>query len=71
MALAAGVAPAQIGFHGNNKSDAEIARAVAAGVGTLIVDSEQEIARIALAASAAGVRQRVRLRINSCLLYTS
>ena len=65
VALAAGVAPAQIGFHGNNKSDAEIARAVAAGVGTLIVDSEQEIARIAFAASAAGVRQRVRLRINS------
>lgn len=65
LALAAGVAPAQIGFHGNNKSDVEIARAVAAGVGTLIVDSEQEIARIARAASTAGVRQRVRLRINS------
>lgn len=65
VALAAGVAPSQIGFHGNNKSEAEIARAVAAGVGTLIIDSEQEISRIAAAASAAGVRQRVRLRINS------
>lgn len=65
VALAAGVAPAQIGFHGNNKSEAEIARAVAAGVGTLIIDSEQEISRIAAAASAAGIRQRVRLRINS------
>ena len=65
VALAAGIAPSQIGFHGNNKSDAEIARAVAVGVGTLIVDSEQEIARIAAAASEAGVRQRVRLRINS------
>ncbi|MDI6022119.1 diaminopimelate decarboxylase [Leucobacter sp. UT-8R-CII-1-4] len=65
VALAAGVAPARIGFHGNNKSEAEIARAVAAGVGTLIIDSEQEITRIAEAAAAAGTRQRVRLRINS------
>lgn len=65
VALAAGAEPAKIGFHGNNKSEAEIARAVTAGVGTIIIDSEQEILRIALAASAAGVRQRVRLRINS------
>lgn len=65
VALAAGVAPARIGFHGNNKSEAEIARAVKAGVGTLIIDSEQEIQRIADAAAAAGTRQRVRLRINS------
>lgn len=65
VALHAGVPPKQIGFHGNNKSEAEITRAVAAGVGTLIIDSEQEIVRIAAAASAAGVRQRVRLRINS------
>ncbi len=65
VALAAGVDPARIGFHGNNKSEVEIARAVAAGVGTLIIDSEQEIERIAAAAAAAGVRQRVRLRINS------
>ncbi len=65
VALAAGVDPAHIGFHGNNKSEAEIARAVEAGVGTLILDSEQEIERVAAAALAAGVRQRVRLRMNS------
>lgn len=65
VALAAGVDPVRIGFHGNNKSEAEIARAVSVGVGTLIIDSEQEIDRVAAAASAAGVRQRVRLRINS------
>jgi diaminopimelate decarboxylase len=65
VALAAGVDPARIGFHGNNKSEAEIERAVEAGVGTLIIDSEQEVERIAAAAAAAGVRQRVRLRINS------
>ena len=65
VALAAGVEPARIGFHGNNKSEREIARAVETGVGTLILDSVQEIARVAAAASSAGVRQRVRLRVNS------
>jgi len=65
VALAAGVAPARIGFHGNNKSEAEITRAVEAGVGTIILDSEQEIERVAEAAEAAGVRQGVRLRVNS------
>lgn len=65
VALAAGVDPARIGFHGNNKSEREIARAVAAGVGTIVIDSEIETERIAAAAAAAGVRQRVRLRVNS------
>lgn len=65
VALAGGADPAHIGFHGNNKSETEIARAVAAGVGTIIIDSVQEISRIAEAAEAAGVRQRVRLRMNS------
>ncbi|QTX05168.1 diaminopimelate decarboxylase [Agromyces archimandritae] len=65
VALAAGVAPALIGFHGNNKSVAEIERAVAAGVGTIVIDSEIEIERVARAARAAGRVQRVRLRVNS------
>lgn len=65
VALAAGVAPEGIGFHGNNKSVAEIERAVAAGVGTIIIDSEIEIERIARAANAQGRVQRVRLRVNS------
>ncbi|MBC9926123.1 MULTISPECIES: diaminopimelate decarboxylase [unclassified Leucobacter] len=65
VALAAGVDPARIGFHGNNKSVAEITRAVQGGVGTLILDSEIEIERVAAAAAAAGRRQRVRLRVNS------
>lgn len=65
VALAAQVDPARIGFHGNNKSVAEIERAVAAGVGTIIVDSEIEIERVASAAATAGVQQKVRLRVNS------
>ena len=65
VALAAGAEPARIGFHGNNKSVAEIERAVAAGVGTIIIDSEIEIERVADAAARAGRVQRVRLRVNS------
>ncbi len=65
VALAAGVDPALIGFHGNNKSPAEIDRAVSAGVGAIIIDSLQEIARVAEAAERHGRRQSVRLRVNS------
>lgn len=65
VALAAGVAPEKIGLHGNNKSLVEIASAVDLGIGSIVIDSEQEIARVAAAADEAGVRQRVRLRVNS------
>jgi diaminopimelate decarboxylase len=65
VALAAGADPARIGFHGNNKSVAEIERAVTAGVGAIIIDSEVEIERVADAAARAGRVQRVRLRVNS------
>ncbi|WP_456846321.1 diaminopimelate decarboxylase [Cellulomonas sp. P5_C6] len=51
VALRAGVPGADIGLHGNNKSDAEIARALDAGVGRIIVDSLVEIERVADAAS--------------------
>ena len=65
VALAAGVNPSRIGVHGNNKSDAEIRRAVEAGVGSIVIDSPQEIARVARAAEAANTRQPVFLRVNS------
>ena len=65
VALAAGVDPAIIGYHGNNKSEREIARAVEVGVGTIVIDSEIETERVAAAATRAGRRQRVRLRVNS------
>jgi diaminopimelate decarboxylase len=65
VALAAGTDPAHIGFHGNNKSLAEIDRAVSVGVGAIVIDSEQEIARVADAATRHGVVQQVRLRVNS------
>ncbi|MES2093936.1 MAG: diaminopimelate decarboxylase [Actinomycetota bacterium] len=65
VALAAGVDPARLGFHGNNKSLAEIDRAVRAGVGVLVVDSLVEIERIADAAARHSRVQAVRLRLNS------
>ncbi|MGP6205260.1 diaminopimelate decarboxylase [Microbacterium sp. F2] len=65
VALAAGVDPARIGVHGNNKSVAELERAVAVGVGSIVVDSFQEIERLAAVAEAAGVVQPVLIRVNS------
>jgi diaminopimelate decarboxylase len=65
VALAAGVSPALLGFHGNNKSLAEIDRAVREGVGVIVIDSEIEIARVADAAAHHSRIQPVRLRLNS------
>ena len=65
VALGAGVDPARIGLHGNNKSLAEIDRAVAVGVGAIVIDSMIEIERVAAAAEKHGRTQPVRLRVNS------
>lgn len=65
VALAAGVAPERIGFHGNNKSLREIDRAVEVGIGTIVIDSLIEIVRVAEAAARHGRTQQVRLRVNS------
>ena len=46
VAIAAGVPPDRLVLHGNNKSEAEIAAALEAGVGRIVVDSFDEIARI-------------------------
>ncbi|MBW5486290.1 diaminopimelate decarboxylase [Streptomyces bambusae] len=62
-ALAAGMPAGRIAFHGNNKSVAEIRRAVTAGVGRIVLDSYEEIARVAHVAAGLGVRQRVQIRV--------
>jgi diaminopimelate decarboxylase len=54
---------ANITFHGNNKSAAELRRAVAYGVGRVAVDSHEEIERLAVVAAEAGIRQRVYVRV--------
>jgi diaminopimelate decarboxylase len=65
LAVAASVAfpPARLLFHGNNKSVDELRRAVGYGVGRIVVDSFAEIERLATVARAAGVRQRVLIRV--------
>ena len=64
-ALAGGFDASHIGLHGNNKSPGEIGRAVAAGVGAIVIDSEIEIERIASTAGALDKVQAVRLRVNT------
>ncbi|MGW6912320.1 diaminopimelate decarboxylase [Kitasatospora sp. NPDC054939] len=63
VALAAGMPGERIALHGNNKSVAELEQAVKAGVGHIVVDSYEEIERLAAIAGAQGVRQPVLIRI--------
>jgi diaminopimelate decarboxylase len=62
-ALVAGVDPAKLVFHGNNKSVAELDRSLEVGVGRIVVDSFEELARLEELAAARGVVADVWLRI--------
>jgi diaminopimelate decarboxylase len=63
IALEAGYDPARIHLHGNNKSEAELRQAVDAGVGHVICDSFDEIARLDAICAAAGREQAVLIRV--------
>jgi diaminopimelate decarboxylase len=63
VALAGGIDPKKIEVHGNNKSIAEIEKAISVGVETIVIDSMYEIDRVATAATKAGKVQRVLLRL--------
>lgn len=63
VALAGGIDPKKIEVHGNNKSMAEIEKAISVGVETIVIDSMYEIDRVAAAAAKAGKVQRVLLRL--------
>jgi diaminopimelate decarboxylase len=63
VALAAGMPPERLGLHGNNKSVSELARALDAGVGRIIVDSFDEIERLTALARERNVRPRVMVRV--------
>lgn len=65
VALRAGFPAERIGFHGNNKSVAELRRALEAGVGRIIVDSREEIGRLGALAVELGVTARVLLRVTA------
>lgn len=63
VALRAGFPPERIAFHGSNKSAAELAAAVRAGVGVIVLDSFYEIARLDAIAEEQDVVQPVMVRI--------
>ncbi|WP_203335979.1 diaminopimelate decarboxylase [Nocardioides limicola] len=71
VALRADVDPARIGYHGNNKTLLELRRAVAEGVGRIIVDSLHEIERLETIAAelvsrgSTEVRPRVMVRVTA------
>ena len=59
LALAGGFAPDRLYLHGNNKTEAELRYAVERGVGTIVVDSFDEVERLRRLAPG----QRVMLRV--------
>ena len=65
VALAGGVPAGRIVLHGNNKSESELRRAVAEGVGRIVVDSDDEIERLELIAASreSGPPPRVLVRV--------
>lgn len=65
VALRAGADPKRLGFHGNNKSVSELARALDAGVGRIIVDSQYEISRLIELAAERGVVAPVMVRVTA------
>jgi diaminopimelate decarboxylase len=64
VALAAGVPADRLVLHGNDKSEAELARALAEGVGRIVVDSFDEIALLGrLTDELSGRRPQVLVRV--------
>ncbi|MFD1211219.1 diaminopimelate decarboxylase [Arthrobacter sp. GCM10027362] len=63
VAARAGLPGGKLGLHGNNKSDAELNRALDMGLGRIVVDSLDELARLTDLAAARGERANVMLRL--------
>ncbi len=63
-ACKAGFDTKNIYFHGNNKTDADIAYALDVGVGTFVVDNEDELLALDRIAGARGKVQDILLRIS-------
>ncbi|MEE1620860.1 diaminopimelate decarboxylase family protein [Zafaria sp. J156] len=63
VARRAGVPPRNLGLHGNNKSVAEIEAALELGIGRIVVDSLDELGRVAAVAARLGRTAPVMLRL--------
>ncbi len=64
IAMAGGVPATALTLHGNNKSNAELGAAIAAGIGRIVIDSWDEYDRLSALADAHGSRRAVALRVN-------
>lgn len=65
LALRGGMPGANIGLHGNNKSDAELRRALEVGVGRIVVDSFTEIEVLDAIARELGTVAPVMVRVTT------
>jgi diaminopimelate decarboxylase len=63
VALAAGVPGERLVLHGNNKSEDEVAQALAAGVGRIVVDSHDELDRLEALVADGAPRPQVLVRV--------
>ncbi len=62
-ALRAGFPMEKAYFHGNNKTDADIAFAIESGIGCFIADNREELDAISRIAGEKGITQRIILRV--------
>src|SRR3954466_12038261 len=69
LALQGGYDPSRLYMHGNNKTEAELTMALERGVGTIVVDSFDEIDR--LERLAAGKGQRAMIRVTTGIAATT
>jgi diaminopimelate decarboxylase len=67
FAVAAGTPGDRLIVHGNNKSDADVAAALAAGAGLLVADHDGELDQVERLAAAAGRVQAVLVRVNPAI----
>jgi diaminopimelate decarboxylase len=67
FAAAAGTPGDRLIVHGNNKSDADVASALAAAAGLLVADHDGELAQIERLAAVAGRVQPVLVRVNPAI----
>jgi diaminopimelate decarboxylase len=67
FAVAAGTPGELLVVHGNNKSDADVSSALAAGAGLLVADHDAELDQIERLAAAAGRVQPVLVRVNPAI----
>ncbi|MFD0904670.1 diaminopimelate decarboxylase [Actinomadura sediminis] len=65
VALAAGFPTERITLHGSNKAPWELEKALEVGVGRIVLDSFEEIARLGYLAQERGVRPKVMVRVTT------